>query len=87
MNKRKLYSNKFKNCIADSRQTYKFLNERDGKSISCFEVPILESCQKVNDNPTEKVVANRFNDFFMNIGENLKTDIPNVSPPPVSKLN
>ena len=50
-------------------------------------MPILESYQKLNDNPAEKDVANRFNDFFINIGENLKTDIPNVSPPPVPKLN
>ena len=87
MNKRKFYWNKLKNCIGDSRQTYKLLNELNGKSISRFTVPILESCQKLNDNPTEKDVANRFNDFFINIGENLKTDIPNESPPPVPKLN
>ena len=88
MNKRKFYWNKFKNCIGDStRQTYKLLNELNGKSISRLKVPILESCQKLNDNPTEKDVANRFNDFFINIGENLKTDIPNVTPPPVPKLN
>ena len=70
MNKRKFYWNKFKNCIGDSRQTYKLLNELNEKSISRFKVPILESCQKLNDNPTEKDVANRFNDFFINIGEN-----------------
>ena len=87
MNKQKFYWNKFKNCIGDSRQTYKLLNELNGKSISRFKVTILESCQKLNDNPTEKDVANRFNDFFINIGENLKTDIPNVSPPTVPKLN
>ena len=88
MNKRKFYWNKFKNCIGDStRQTYKLLNELNGKSISRLKVPILESCQKLNDNPTEKDVANRFNDFFINIGENLKTDISNVTPPPVPKLN
>ena len=87
MNKLNFYWNKFKNCIGDSRQTYELLNELNGKSISRFKMPIFESCQNLIDNPTEKDVANRFNDFFINIGENLKTDIPNVSPLPVPKLN
>ena len=54
---------------------------------------LIETCSFLNpaknskNNPIEKDVENRFNDFFINTGENLRTDIPTVSPSYVSELN
>ena len=66
MNKQNSYLNEIKNCIDDSRQTCKLLNKLNGKSSTRLKVPILESFQRLNNNPLEKDVANRFNDFLIN---------------------
>ena len=85
--KRTHYMNKFRHCIGDSRQTYKLLNELNCKNLAQSNIPVLDSCLQVQENPSNKDIADKFNDFFTNIGENLKKELPKIDPPCLPKLN
>ena len=54
LSKENYYWNKFKNCIGDSRQTYKILNDISGKSNKNSKIPPLQSCIDENENATER---------------------------------
>ena len=78
LSKKNYYWNKLKNCIGDSRQTYKILNDISGKSNKNSKILLLQSCIDENDNATERDVADKFNYFFTNVGKGLQNDVPNV---------
>ena len=67
--KKTYYYDKFKSCIGNGRQTYKFLNELKGKINERSKLPILTSTQKKFNKPTERDNANVFNEYFSNIGK------------------
>ena len=76
--KKEFYWNKFKNCIRDSRQTYKLLNDISGKNIKSNKIPPLKSCLEMKEKPTDADIANKFNTFFTTVGTMLKNEVPNA---------
>ena len=75
----------FKN-IKDSKRIWKGI-----KQIVKFKPQTSQRLIKIVENNLEitepKLVADAFNDYFTNIGKNLKIQIPNVSNSPVVYLN
>ena len=58
------------------------------KSLFCMKVSILESCQKLNVNPTEKMLQIDSMIFSSKLVKTRKQKLqPNVSPISVPKLN
>ena len=67
----------FDNCLGDSRQTFALLNELSGKTRQKNSVIKLASCiSDTKPNPSTLEVAEKFNEFFVSIGENIKQSIP-----------
>ena len=64
--KKKFYSDKFLNCIGDSRQTYKVINDIIGKSIQNVTVPFADSLK--SKTVSSQDLAESFNDFFSRLG-------------------
>ena len=73
--KKDFYWNKFKNCIGDSRQIYKLLNNISGKILKFKKKNPLQSCLNLCGNSTDADIADKFNIFFANIGKTLKIDL------------
>ena len=79
--KKRFYSNKFDQCIRDSRQTFKLLNEIRGKQEVSISLPILTSCTTdSNHSPSQSDIAETFNRHFITIGEKVQKDLPSLSP-------
>ena len=73
--KRKFFLNKFNSCIGDSRQTYKLLNEINGKKVTNNTIPCLDSLSEKNTKASNYDIADSFNKFFINIAGELTKDI------------
>ena len=64
--KKEYYFKKFNNCIGDSRQVFKLLNEINGKQKGSSKVPTIQlEGTNVSDPHT---ISNAFNDYFATIG-------------------
>ena len=59
--KKQYYWNKFKSCIGDSRQTYKLLNELNGKNKTQLHKPSLQTCRENGGSPTDNDIAESLN--------------------------
>ena len=71
--KKNFYLNRFVNCIGDSRQVYRFLNELKGANNSSNQVQFLiKDGKKVE---SEWMIANKLNDHFADIGQSLSSKI------------
>ena len=69
--------NMFDNCLGDSRKTFPLFNELSGKTRSNNSFIKLASC--ISDTkpiPSNFEVAEKFNEFFVSIEENIKHSIP-----------
>ena len=66
----------FLKCIGGAKQVYKFMNELKGVTSKNTNVPLLsKNCKRVEDH---LAIANELNNFFVNLGPNLKDTIPKV---------
>ena len=67
--KKEYYYSRFNNCIGDSRQIFKVLNEVRGKSTKRSRITNLS----VNGEYTSDIISisNCFNEYFATIGEKL----------------
>lgn len=74
MSKKAYFSRMFQSSIGDSRQTYKLLNDLNGKNICNRNAPRLADCKK--ENPTDEDIANCFNKYFVEIGQSISDKIP-----------
>ena len=81
--KKSYYADKFKSCIGDSRQTYHLLKEISGRSTHSKNIPILSSCYEANQLPSLGDVAEKFNQYFVNVPNNISQSINNVPPIPI----
>ena len=72
------YSNMFNKFINDSRKTWRTINEvlNKCKDKRSFPNYFIINNSKVND---KQQIADKFNDFFVNIGPNLSRNITNTS--------
>ena len=77
LSKRNYYYNRFNNCIGDSRQVFKILNEIIGKCPRSGNVPLLKNGDLEIDNNQE--IANHLNDHFANIASKLLASLPSDS--------
>ena len=67
----------FDNCLGDSRQTFTLLNELSGKTRPNNSFIKLASCiSDTKPNPSTFEVAEKFSEFFVSIGKNIKHSIP-----------
>ena len=72
--KKHYYEQIFLKCIGDSKQVYKFINELKGVTSKNTNIPSLsKKGKRVEDH---LAIANELNNFFVNIGPNLKDAIP-----------
>ena len=77
LSRRNYYYNRFNNCIGDSRQVFKILNEIIGKCPRSGNVPLLKNGDLEIDNNQE--IANHLNDHFANIASKLLASLPSDS--------
>ena len=68
------------NVLAIQDKHTNFLMNSRGKQMLPKLFPILESCQKNIEGPSQVDNANSFNDFFINIGSNLTKHLKNTRP-------
>ena len=73
--KRNFYYEKFNSCLGSSRQTYKLLNDIQGKSFSKANILFLDLWQKNYDEPSHYENVQAFNEYFSTIGANLSKDL------------
>ena len=59
--KKQYHWNKFISCIGDSRQTYKLLNELNGKNKTQLHIPSLQTCRENGGSPTDNDIAESLN--------------------------
>ena len=74
------FADKFRSCISDAKQTYKLLNEISGRSMQS-KVPILRSCYEATATPSNEDVAEKFNSFFINAPNEVRSTIPDIECP------
>ena len=73
--KRRLFYNKFDNCVGDSRQTFKILNEITGKTSKMVQINQLTG--SVNAVSSSEI-ADSFNEFFASVGTKLTSKFPTI---------
>lgn len=84
--KRLYFENKLRNSTSNIKQTWQILNEVTNRKKSRNNFPSMFSCDNQDfSDPT--AIANRFCEYFTNIGFNLAKEIPNSSRTACSYLN
>ena len=76
--KRNYYSNIFDQCKNDMKKTWQHINTILNRGKSKSKVPenfVIDG----NNITNPKEIANAFNDFFVNIGSNLASEMPDLS--------
>ena len=73
--KKSFYWNKFKSCIGDSRQTFKLLNDLNGKTKTKLNIPLLDTCDQLTPEYSNIDIAEAFNKHCTNMAEELTKDI------------
>ena len=69
--KNRYYSERFSQARNDTKSTWNTINDLLGRKKSCNALPktfLNESNDEVSD---PNLIANKFNDFFVNVGPNL----------------
>ena len=85
--KKSYYADKFKSCIGDSRQTYHLLKEISGRSTHSKKIPILSFCYEANQSPSLGDVAEKINQFFVNVPNDIRQSTNIVPPIPIPDNN
>ena len=83
--KQKYYNSYFENCQNNIKKTWKGINELISSiAKSPVKVNQIKSNDTLIDDPT--MIANSFNNFFVNVGPNLDKEIPKTPISPLSYL-
>lgn len=73
--KKKYFSEEFKKCLNDSKTTWKVINQLLQRERATYVLPSVLSEGKNSFNNSEDI-AQKFNNFFVNIGSKLANKIP-----------
>ena len=87
----KIQRKNFENAYKKSRKSYyadnfkyHLLKEIKGRITRSKKIPILFSCYEANQSPSLGDVAEKFNQYFVNVPNNIRQSINDVPPIPIS---